>query len=239
MTQHAQALGRVVRGVGQQTQRVDDHDHRRAFVEQYRGADVHAAHTEAGVGLELQCHVFGEHDVAGRHTRGDRVEQRADHPGPRGGGDLGGGVITRHRAAVQQRPAGGFGQRPTTHRPRDHRHVGAPAVGGLLPGPFDAVGQVGVRVGEQHREQLVAPGDIAVHRRRHHAEVTGDGPDGQTGGALGRQLPAAQRDDLRLDALPRLLALAHPASVTQTENTALDFPATRWHSGFRERCSHF
>ena len=91
---------------------------------------------------------------------------------------------------------------------------------------------------------------IGVHRHspsirqmmeaiRLHAEVTGDGPDGQTGGALGRQLPAAQRDDLRLDALPRLLALAHPASVTQTENTALDFPATRWHSGFRERCSHF
>ena len=137
--------------------------------------------------------VFGEHDVAGRHAGGDRVEQRADHPGPRGGGgDLGGGrdnpgTGLPYSSAQQAGSASAHARIARAITATSARQPSGPA-----PGPFDAVGQVGVRVGEQHREQLVAPGDIAVHRRRHHAEVTGDGPDGQTGGALGRQLPAAQ-----------------------------------------------
>jgi hypothetical protein len=48
----------------------------------------------------------------------------------------------------------------------------------------------------------------------------------------------AELDDLRLDLLARFLPLAHPASVTQNEITALESSLPAWHSDLRALLSN-
>jgi hypothetical protein len=48
----------------------------------------------------------------------------------------------------------------------------------------------------------------------------------------------AKLDDLRLDLLARFLPLAHPASVTQNEITALESSRPAWHPDLRAPLSN-
>jgi hypothetical protein len=91
----------------------------------------------------------------------------------------------------------------------------------------DGVGQFGVGVDQQHGQQLVAARDVAVHRRGHHAEVAGDRAHGEPGGAVGRELAACQLDDPSLDAIPRILPLAHRRSVAHVRALLLQSSARR------------
>ena len=149
--------------------------------------------------------------------------KRADHPRPGPDRPLGRCVIAGHRAAVQQRPAGRVGGGPTAGGMRDRDDVVAPHVGHCVAGAIDLVGEVGVGVDEQQRQQLVAAGHIPIDRRRHHAEVAGDGTQRQPGRAVFHQMAPAELDDLRLDPFARVAPLAHRAILTQKRSLLLYF----------------
>ena len=67
-----------------------------------------------------------------------------------------------------------MGDGPGTGGMRNGRDLVAPPVAGAGACGVDGVGQFGVCVHQQQRQQVVAAGDVAVYRRGHHAEVARD-----------------------------------------------------------------
>ena len=110
-------------------------------------------------------------------------------------------LVAGHRRAVQQGVLVRVVDRPRRARPGRRRRSARPASAAgrrrrrLLDGRAEGV----VGLDDQQRQQLVAAGDVAVHRRRHHAELAGHGAQRQRGGAVGRQLVAPGAHDLRRD----------------------------------------
>jgi hypothetical protein len=88
-----------------------------------------------------------------------------------------------------------------------HAEVVAPSR--TATGAVHGIGQLGVGVDQQQRQQVVAIGDVPIHRRRHHAQVARHRAKRQGRRALGGQVPAPDLEDLRFDAVPGLLTLAH------------------------------
>ena len=154
---------------------------------------------------------------------GRGIEERSHNAGADSDRTLGRCVISRNGAAVQQSPLGRVGKGPAPCRSRDGDDVVAPQVTDGLAGPVHGVGQVGIGVDEQQGQQLVAAGHVPVHGRGHHAQVAGYRTHRQPGGAAIHQLTATEFDDARLDLLPRFLAFAHAASLTQPRSLLLLF----------------
>ena len=104
---------------------------------------------------------------------------------------------------------------------------------GLGTGALDRVGQFGVSIDEQQCQQLIAAGDVPVHGRGHHPQLTRDRAQGQPRCSLADQLVSAQFDDATFDAVAGLLAFAHGPSLTQTEITALALVSVACHPDSR------
>ena len=161
-----------------------------------------------------------------------------DHPGTRADGALGGAPDSRVpdcRTATPSSPV--CCDRPRAGRLRHRRDLRRASPPGAGRGGVDGVGQFGVGVHQQQGQQVVAAGDVAVHRRGHHAEVAGDGPQRQAGRPFGDQLPPARLDDLRLDPVPGVLSLAHRPSVAQKRALLLHFSRACGNVLNREHCS--
>ena len=145
------------------------------------------------LGRVVRCGPVGH--VTSGDPLGDEAEQDADHARARLDGHLGRGGVAGHGAAVEQGVAAGLGDGPGPEGVRrGEQPVGPALVGRGLHRGLDGIRLGTVGVDEQQGEQLVAVGDVAVDRRRHHAEVTGHRAQAQPGGAvLGEVLPADLR----------------------------------------------
>src|SRR5882757_1494674 len=131
-----------------------------------------------------------------------------------------------------------MGQCPAPYGAAD----GYPALDGVLaPGPVEGLLRVltegVVRVDDEGGQQVVPAGEVAVERRGDHAELTGDGPQGQSRGAFGQELAArllldggghfdsgpcpGSSDDAQGASVPSI------GATTNNENTALAFVVSR------------
>ena len=96
-------------------------------------------------------------DVSDPDPLGDEGDEGEDHPRPRFRGPLARRLVPRHRAAVEQRVPRGLADRPLAHGDADRDHLGVPRGPGQLGEPrVDDVAELGVRVDDEQRQQLVA-----------------------------------------------------------------------------------
>ena len=148
----------------------------------------------------------GRADAPRRRSRGERgwsatpgrscpPERRSPGPASRTAGCTRGGAPRPTSGSRVRR-----GEEPSRWWPPD---------GGC---PLDLLTEGVVGVDDQHRQELVAAGDVAIDARRHHPQLAGDRTQRQPGGAFRRQLPSRFGLDRR-DDLGRVLARGLPRSV--------------------------
>jgi deazaflavin-dependent oxidoreductase (nitroreductase family) len=169
-------------------------------------------------------------DVPDTDPLGDEGDKGADHPRPRFRRPLARRLVPRYGTAVEQRIPRGLPDRPLAHGDADREDLGVPGGPGQLGEPrVDDVAELGVRVDDEQRQQLVAARDVSVHRRRHHPEITGDRAERQRGGTVLRQMPPPdlQHPPGHVVAAARAGSFGHSRSLAQIESSALDFRGRR------------
>ena len=90
-----------------------------------------------------------------------------------------------------------MGEGPRSHRAADgHPAVEILRTSHLGFGDLDRVAQTVVGVDDERGQQLVAAREVAVDGGRHHAHLTGDGPERQCRGSVLGELTAGGVEDL-------------------------------------------
>ena len=181
----------------------------------------------------------GRDELAGRVGVADEPPEH--HRGPGRGPDGGlGRLIPRDRRAVDERVLVRMRERPATGGPaRRQPAAGVIAAAACGVGALDGLADGVVSVDDQCRQQLVAAAEVPVDRRRHHAQVPGDGAQRERGGSLGRQTcPGDVGDlagDLRASPFPGRSVSRHAPTIaeqsTQTRAALHYRPAHDRHRG--------
>ena len=126
---------------------------------------------------------------------GDDAEERPRHTLRRSDGvrrrPVAGDRRAVHQGVLVRVVAGPAPDGAARRRPPLERRLRRGALGGLLGRRTERV----VGLDDEDGQQLVATGEVAVHARRHHADRSGDRPQGQAGRTdLGELAPSLRRD---------------------------------------------